>query len=90
MTSFAADVAVSREFATLILSRPIRIALDLKARAFLAIALRLLPASALALALVLLVPSLWLGAAWLAGPTTATALLALISPHECQVVPLSD
>ena len=90
MACFAADVAVPREAATLILSQLTRTTLALKTRAFLAIALWFLPASTLALALALLVPSVWLGAAWLARPTTTTALLALVSVHECQVIPLSN
>ena len=60
------DVAVPREFATLILLRPTGATSALETGAFLAILLRLLPASALALALALLVPRLWLQAAWLA------------------------
>ena len=61
-----ADVAVSRESATLILLRPARATLALETRRFLAVLLRLLPASALALALALLVPRLLLQAGWLA------------------------
>ena len=60
-----ADVAVTRESTTLILLRATRATLALETRAFLAILLWLLPASTLALALALLVPSLGLGAAWL-------------------------
>ena len=60
-----ADVAVPRESATLILLRVTGATLALKAGTFLAVLLRLLPASALALALARLVPSFGLGAAWL-------------------------
>ena len=77
-----ADVAVSRESATLILLRPTRATLALETRHFLAILLRLLPASALALALVLLVPRLLLQTTWLAGPTIATACLPIVSMQE--------
>ena len=60
----------------------IRTALALNTRASLVISLWLLPASALALTLALMVPSFLLGAAWLAGPAVATALLVLVSMHE--------
>ena len=52
--------------------------------------LRLLPASALALALAGLVPSFGLGAVWLIQLAIATALLPVVSPHECGVIPLSN
>ena len=68
---------------------PLNIA-ALETRCFLAILLWLLPASALALALALLVPCLWLRAAGFARPTTATACLPVISTHECQVIALSN
>ena len=58
------DVAVSRESATLILLRLTGATLALKTGYFLAVLLRLLPASALALALAWLVPSFGLGTAW--------------------------
>ena len=61
-----ANVAVSRESATLILLRTNGASLALKTGISLAILLRLLPASTLALALALLVPHLLLQAAWLA------------------------
>ena len=54
------DVAVSRESATLILLRATGASLALKTGVFLAILLWLLPVSALALALALLVPRLLL------------------------------
>ena len=66
MARLAANVAVSGESTTLILLQPTRATLALEIRRFLAVLLRLLPASALALALALLVPRLWLQAAWLA------------------------
>ena len=66
MACLPADVAVSRESATLILLRPTRATLALKTGRLLAVLLRLLPASALALALALLVPRLWLRATGLA------------------------
>ena len=90
MACLPADVAVSRESATLILLRATGASLALKTEVFLAVLLRLLPASALALALAWLVPRLWLQAAWLAQPTTATARLPVISTHERRVIPLSD
>ena len=55
-----ANVAVPRESTTLILLRATRATLALETRRFLAILLRLLPGSALALALAWLVPRLWL------------------------------
>ena len=61
-----ANVAVLGESTTLILLRPAGATLALETRRFLAILLWLLPASALALALALLVPRLLLLAAWLA------------------------
>ena len=61
-----ADVAVSRESTTLILLWATGASLALKTGVFLAVLLRLLPDSALALALALLVPRLLLRAAWLA------------------------
>ena len=76
MACLAADVAVPRESTTMILLRATRATLALETGRFLAILLRLLPASALALALALLVPHLLLGAAWLARPAVATALTA--------------
>ena len=82
MAHFAADVAVTRESATLILLWPTRTALALKTRAFLVVALQFLPASTLALALALLVPRFLLGAAWLARPTATAALLAIVSVHK--------
>ena len=85
-----ADVAVSRESATLILLRATGASLALKTGVFLAILLRLLPASALALALALLVPRLWLRAAWLARAAAATACLPVVSTHECGIIPLSN
>ena len=63
MACLSANVAVPRESAILILLRPTGATLALKTGTFLAVLLRLLPASALALALVLLVPSLLLQAA---------------------------
>ena len=68
----SADVAVPGESATLILLRPTRATLALETRHFLAVLLQLLPASALALALALLVPRLLLRAAWLAPKTICT------------------
>ena len=52
--------------------------------------LKLLPASTLALALALLVPRLWLQAAWLARPTAVAACLPVVSSHERRVIPLSN
>ena len=60
MACLSADVAIPRESASLILLRPTGAALALETGRFLAILLRLLPASALALALVWLVPSILL------------------------------
>ena len=85
-----AEVAVSRESATLILLRPAGATLALETRSFLAVLLRLPPASALALALALLVPRLRLRAAWLARLTTATARLPVVSTHERRVIALSN
>ena len=51
MARLATNVAVSRESTTLILLRPIGATLALETGCFLAVLLRLLPASALALAL---------------------------------------
>ena len=68
-----ANVAVPRESTTLILLRPTRATLALETRTFLAVLLRLLPASALALALAQLVPSFGLGTARLVRPAVATA-----------------
>ena len=65
MACLPANVAVPRESATLILSHPTRATLALETGTFLLVLLWLLPASTLALALALLVPSLGLGAAWL-------------------------
>ena len=90
MACISTDVAVPRESATLILLLSITPALTQKTIVFLAILLRLLPASTLALALALLVPSFGLSATLLAGPATATALLVLVSPHEHRVVLLSN
>ena len=78
-----ANVVVSRESTTLILLRVTGASLALKTGVFQAVLLWLLPASALALALALLVPRLLLGAAWLARPTSATACLPVISTHKC-------
>ena len=86
----AANVAVSGESTTLILLRPTRATLALETRRFLAVLLRLLPASTLALALALLVPRLLLRAAWLARPTAATACLPVVSTHERRVIALSN
>ena len=61
-----ADVAIPGEATTLILLRATGASLALKTGRLLSVLLRLLPASALALALALLVPRLWLRAAWLA------------------------
>ena len=66
MAWLPADVAVPGESTTLILLRPTGATLALETGHFLAILLRLLPASALALALAWLVLRLWLQAAWLA------------------------
>ena len=90
MARLAANVAVSGESTTLILLRPTRATLALETRRFLAVLLRLLPASALALALALLVPRLWRRATGLARPTTATARLPVISMHERRVIALSN
>ena len=90
MACLPTDVAVSRESATLILLRVTGASLALKTGVFLAVLLRLLPASALALALVLLVPRLLLRAAWLARPTAATACLPIVSTHERRVIALSN
>ena len=78
----ATDVAVPRESATLILLQMTEPTLALETGAFLAVLLRLLLASRLALSLSLLVPRFCLGATWLARPAAATALLILVSPHE--------
>ena len=86
----ATNVAVPRESATLILLRPIGATLALETGAFLAVLLRLLPASILALALAWQVPSFLLGAAWLTRVTVATARLPVVSAHECGVIPLSN
>ena len=85
-----ANVAVSRESTTLILLRATGARLDLKTGHFLAVLLRLLPASALALALAWLVPRLWLQAIWLAQAAVATARLPVVSTHECGIIPLSN
>ena len=85
-----ADVAVSRESATLILLRPTRATLALETRTFLAVLLRLLPASALALGLAWLVPSFGLGTAWLVRSASATARLPVVSSHERGIIPLSN
>ena len=77
-----ADVAVPRESATLILLHPTRATLALETRTFLAILLRLPPASTLALALAQLVPSFLLGTVWLVQVAVATAQLPVISPHK--------
>ena len=66
MARLTTNVAVRRESTTLILLRANGASLALKTGVFLAILLRLLPASTLALALALLVPHLLLQAAWLA------------------------
>ena len=81
MARLAANVAVPGE-STMILLRPTKATLALETGHFLAILLRLLPASALALALALLVPRLLLQAVWLVRPATATALLPVVSLHE--------
>ena len=73
MACLSADVTVPGKSATLILLRPPGAALDLETGHFLAVLLRLLPASALALALALQVPHLLLQAVWLVRPATATA-----------------
>ena len=86
----SADVAVPRESATLILLRPTRAALALETGRFLAILLWLLPASALALALALLVPRLLLRAGWLAQVAVAAARLPIVSLYERGVIPLSN
>ena len=85
-----ADVAVPGESNTLILLRPARATLAIENQRFLAVLLRLLPASALALALALLVPRLWLQATGLARLTTATARLPVVSTHERRVIALSN
>ena len=85
-----ANVAISRESTTLILLRVTGASLALKTGVFLAILLRLLPASALALALAWLVPRLWLRAAWLGRAAAATACLPIVSTHECGIIPLSN
>ena len=90
MACIAANVAVPRESATLILLRPTGATLALETGAFLAVLLWLLPASTLALALAQMVPSFLLGTAWLTRLTTTTVLLALVSTHECQVIALSN
>ena len=90
MARLAADVAVPRESTTLILLRPTRATLAQETRCFLAILLQLLPASALSLALVLLVPCLLLQAAWLARAAVATARLPVVSLHKSGVIPLSN
>ena len=90
MARLAANVAVSGESTTLILLRPTRATLALETRRFLAVLWWLLPASALALALALLVPCLRLQAAWLARAAAATACLPVISTHERRVIPLSN
>ena len=84
------NVAVPRESATSILLRATRATLALETRHFLAVLLWLLPASALALALVLLVPCLLLQAAWLVRVAVATARLPVVSSHACGVIPLSN
>ena len=90
LARLAANVAVPGESTTLILLRPARATLTLETRRLLAILLWLLPASALALALALLVPRLWLQATGLAGSTTATARLPIVSTHERRVIALSN
>ena len=65
MACLPADVAVPGESTTLILLRSTGATLALETGCFLAVLMRLLPASALALALAWLVPSFLLGAAWL-------------------------
>ena len=85
-----ANVAVPRESATLILSCPTRATLALETRTLLAILLRLLSASALALALAWLVPSFGLGTTQLVWLAIATARLPIISPQERGVIPLSN
>ena len=84
------NVAVSRESTTLILLRATGTSLALKTGVFRAILLRLLPASALALALAWLVPRFLLRAAWLARLSTATACLPIVSTHERRVIALSN
>ena len=73
MACLSTDVAVPRESATLILLQPTRATLAPETRHFLAVLLRLLPASALALALALLVPSFGLGTTQLIRSAVATA-----------------
>ena len=85
-----ANVAVSGESTTLILLRPTRATLALETEYFLAVLLRLLSASTLALALALLVPHFLLRAAWLARPTTTTVCLPVVSTHERRVISLSN
>ena len=83
---FTTYVVVSRESATLILLQPTRTALALKTWAFLIIALQYLSASALALALALLVSRFLLGTTWLVRLAATAALLALVSMHKSQIV----
>ena len=90
MACLATDVVVPRESVTLILLWPTRTALALKFLVILAVLLRLLPASTLALVLARLVPSFLLGATWLARAATATALLALVSTHEHRAIEHSN
>ena len=85
-----ADVAVPGESTTLILLRPTGATLALETRRFLAVLLRLLPASALALALAWLVPSFGLGTARLVRSASATARLPVVSSHERGVISLSN
>ena len=82
MARLAANVAVPGESTTLILLQPTRATLALETGRFLAVLLRFLPASALALALALLVPRLWLQATGFARLTAATACLPVIPTHE--------
>ena len=90
MACLPADVAVPGESTTLILLQATGASLALKTGCFAAVLLWLLPASALALALELLVPRLLLQAAWLARPTAATACLPVVSTHERRVIVLSN
>ena len=83
MACLSTDVAVIRESATLILLWLTGATLALETGTFLAILLRLLPASALAIALALLVPCLLLQATWLARMAVATALLPVVSAKKC-------
>ena len=85
-----ANVAVSRESTILILLRATGASLALKTGRFLAVLLRLLPASALALALEWLVPSFGLGTARLDRLAIATAGLPVIPTHERRVISLSN